>query len=156
MPFSRNLSLCFLHLLFHHARCDGYMCDSSWFFPSHWKWRLQVWNCMTLEDLNVLRFEGVIRNGYVYSTREPYGNTLGYHRITIPPLSPKVTISCNITPIMTGKVPMDCIWRAQSHHRPKHNNLWPNFIEEWEVGLLTWLHNQILSSLSLATLIMIS
>ena len=35
------------------------------------KWHLHVWNFMALGDLYVLRFRGLIRNGYVYSTVAP-------------------------------------------------------------------------------------
>ena len=53
---------------------------------------------------------------------------------TIPRLSHKVKISLNITPISTWRVSMNCIQRAQSHHRPKHKNFLPKTFEDWERG----------------------
>ena len=56
--------------------------------------------------LNVVRFGGLSEMGLLTQ----HVNLMAVLRgITIPLLSPTVEISCNITPITIGRVPMDCI-----------------------------------------------
>ena len=40
----------FWHTFFHHTKCYGFTCVSSWLFHHIRKWQLHVWNFTTLED----------------------------------------------------------------------------------------------------------
>jgi hypothetical protein len=58
MPFSKIPNLCPFNILFHHAKCEAYVCDTLQPFPSPQRMWLRVWNFMPFRGLYILRLGG--------------------------------------------------------------------------------------------------